>query len=97
MIRAVAILVVLGSAAAIGQAPADMAGALKGAVDIHVHSLPDDRPRSVDAVEAARQARDRGMRAIVLQNYYESTAGCRATGRCCRKCGRSSARSRSTI
>jgi hypothetical protein len=48
---------------------------LKGAIDIHVHRLPDDRPRSVDAIEAARQARDRGMRAIVLKNHYESTAG----------------------
>jgi hypothetical protein len=54
----------------------DAAGrALAGAVDIHVHTLPDDRPRSLDAIEAARQARARGMRAIVLKNHYESTAG----------------------
>jgi len=46
-----------------------------GAIDIHVHSLPDDRPRSLDGFEAARQARARGMRAIVLKNHYESTAG----------------------
>jgi len=58
-----------------GQAPADVAAALNGAVDIHVHSLPDDRPRSLDAIEAARQASARGMRAIVLKNHYESTAG----------------------
>jgi len=49
--------------------------ALSGAIDIHVHSFPDDRPRSIDAIEAARQARARGMRAIVLKNHYESTAG----------------------
>ena len=48
--------------------------ALAGAIDIHVHTLPDDRPRSLDAIEAARQARARGMRAIVLKNHYESTA-----------------------
>jgi hypothetical protein len=48
---------------------------LTGAIDIHVHSLPDDRPRSLDGFEAARQARARGMRAIVLKNHYESTAG----------------------
>jgi hypothetical protein len=48
---------------------------LTGAIDIHVHSLPDDRPRSLDAFEAARQARARGMRAIVLKNHFESTAG----------------------
>jgi hypothetical protein len=53
----------------------DTARALAGAIDIHVHSLPDDRPRSLDAIEAARFARARGMRAIVLKNHYESTAG----------------------
>ena len=51
------------------------ARALAGAIDIHVHTLPDDRPRSLDAFEAGRQARARGMRAIVLKNHYESTAG----------------------
>jgi hypothetical protein len=75
MIRAVGILLGLSSTAVIGQSPADVASALKGATDLHVHSLPDDRPRSLDAIEAARQARDRGMRAIVLKNHYESTAG----------------------
>ena len=54
---------------------ANAAAALKGAIDIHVHSLPDDRPRSLDAIDAARQAREKGMRAIVLKNHYESTAG----------------------
>jgi hypothetical protein len=48
---------------------------LAGAIDIHVHSLPDDRPRSIDAIEMARIAKARGMRAIVLKNHYESTAG----------------------
>jgi hypothetical protein len=48
---------------------------LAGAVDIHVHTSPDDRPRALDALEAARQAKARGMRAIVLKNHYESTAG----------------------
>jgi hypothetical protein len=57
-----------------GQAP-DAAAAVKGAIDIHVHGAPDDRPRSLDVVQAAREARDRGMRAIVIKNHYESTAG----------------------
>jgi hypothetical protein len=48
---------------------------VSGAIDIHVHTLPDNRPRALDGVEAARQARDRGMRAIVLKNHHESTAG----------------------
>jgi uncharacterized protein DUF6282 len=49
--------------------------ALRGAIDIHVHSEPDSRPRSVDAVEAARQAKASGMRAIVIKNHYEFTSG----------------------
>jgi len=73
---AVAVLALVG-AGLHAQAPAtgDAARALTGAIDIHVHSSPDDRPRSLDAIEAARLARARGMRAIVLKNHYESTAG----------------------
>ena len=56
------------------QAP-DAASALKGAIDIHVHGTPDDRARSVTVIEAAQQARERGMRALVIKNHYESTAG----------------------
>jgi hypothetical protein len=48
--------------------------ALRGAIDIHVHSLPDSRPRALDGIDAARQAKDRGMRAIVLKNHYEFTS-----------------------
>jgi hypothetical protein len=54
---------------------ADVARALAGAIDIHVHNLPDDRPRSIDAVDVAILARTRGMRALVLKNHFESTAG----------------------
>jgi hypothetical protein len=55
------------------QAPPD--SLLRGAIDIHVHTLPDDRPRSVDGIEAATFAKAKGMRAIVLKNHYESSAG----------------------
>jgi hypothetical protein len=48
---------------------------LAGSIDIHVHSHPDNVPRSVDGLEAAQQARARGMRGIVLKNHYEPTAG----------------------
>jgi hypothetical protein len=54
---------------------ADATRALAGAVDIHVHSYPDERPRSIHAIDVARLAGSRGMRAIVLKNHYESTAG----------------------
>jgi hypothetical protein len=47
---------------------------LTGVIDIHVHSGPDSVPRSIDAVDLARLAKSRGMRALVLKNHYESTA-----------------------
>jgi ABC-type molybdate transport system substrate-binding protein len=50
-------------------------GVLRGAIDIHIHSEPDSRPRSIDAINAARQAKAAGMRAIVLKNHYEYTSG----------------------
>lgn len=46
-----------------------------GAIDVHVHSYPDDRPRSIHAIDVAKLAKTRGMRAIVLKNHWESTAG----------------------
>jgi hypothetical protein len=58
-----------------GAQNAETASALGGAIDIHVHAEPDSIARSLDAVEAARQAKASGMRAIVLKNHYESTAG----------------------
>jgi len=48
---------------------------LAGAIDIHMHSDPDNVPRSLDGLEAATQARAAGMRAIVLKNHYDPTAG----------------------
>jgi hypothetical protein len=48
---------------------------LRGAIDVHVHSDPDNVPRSLDGIEAAKQARSKGMRAIVLKNHYDPTAG----------------------
>ena len=48
---------------------------LTGAIDIHVHSSPDNVERSVDGVDAAVMARAHGMRAIVLKNHYDPTAG----------------------
>ena len=47
---------------------------LTGVIDIHVHSAPDSTPRSIDAIDVARLARERGMRGLVLKNHYESTA-----------------------
>jgi hypothetical protein len=58
-----------------GTPAADAARALEGAIDVHVHSYPDDRARSIDAIDVAKLARARKMRAIVLKNHYNSTAG----------------------
>ena len=58
-----------------GGTPPSGTGPLAGAIDVHVHSYPDDRPRSIHAIDVAKLAHTRGMRAIVLKNHWESTAG----------------------
>lgn len=75
MLGAAVVLLSWGVTGAAQQRVDEAARALAGAIDIHVHSLPDDRDRSVDGLEAAIMARAHGMRAIVLKNHYESTAG----------------------
>ena len=70
-VRLLLCLVCLGfltSTLAQGQAP------LSGVIDIHAHTDPDSRPRSIDAIDLARLAKQRGMRGLVLKNHYESTA-----------------------
>ena len=57
-----------------GTAP-NAARDLRGAIDIHVHADPDNVARSLDGLEAARFAKERGMRAIVLKNHFDPTAG----------------------
>jgi hypothetical protein len=47
---------------------------LAGVVDIHAHCDPDSVPRSIDAIDLARLARDRGMRGLVLKNHFDPTA-----------------------
>src|SRR5689334_11091298 len=47
---------------------------LTGVVDIHCHTDPDSVPRSIDAIDLARLAKQAGMRGLVLKNHYESTA-----------------------
>jgi hypothetical protein len=47
---------------------------LKGAIDFHVHSAPDGTPRSIDADDLAKLAKESGMRGLVLKNHHESTA-----------------------
>src|SRR5258706_15767704 len=47
---------------------------LSGVIDMHAHADPDGTPRKIDAIDLARLAKERGMRAIVLKNHYEPTA-----------------------
>ena len=47
---------------------------LEGVIDIHAHTAPDSVPRTIDAIDLARLAESRGMRAIVFKNHYEPTA-----------------------
>jgi hypothetical protein len=50
---------------------------LRGAIDIHVHAGPHifSSPRRVDPFQAAIQARDAGMRAIVYMDVFEMSNG----------------------
>ena len=47
---------------------------LAGVIDIHVHADPDSVPRSIDAIDLARLAKQRGIRALVLKSHWEPTA-----------------------
>jgi hypothetical protein len=47
---------------------------LAGVIDIHAHCAPDSTPRSIDAIDLARLAKQRGMRGLVLKNHYQPTA-----------------------
>jgi len=50
---------------------------LRGAIDVHVHPGPHlkSSPRRVDPIEAAIEARDAGMRAMVLKDVFEMSNG----------------------
>jgi hypothetical protein len=48
--------------------------ALKGSIDLHLHTAPADPERPVDAIDAANLAKSLGMRAILITSHYEPTA-----------------------
>ncbi len=73
----VLLVVVAGMAVAGAIVPAEGQEAeisLEGVVDLHFHTGPDSRPRSVDDIEASRLAAAAGMRAILLKNHFTMTA-----------------------
>jgi hypothetical protein len=47
---------------------------LKGAIDVHLHTAPDIFERRLNDVEAAQQAKNAGMKAIVIKNHITMTA-----------------------
>jgi hypothetical protein len=51
----------------------DIDNLVRGAIDMHIHSAPVDMP-CLDALEIASQARQAGMRAIVLKHHSFPTA-----------------------
>jgi uncharacterized protein DUF6282 len=53
----------------------NVAQTMRGTIDIHVHSDPDNVPRAMDGIDAAKLALSKGMRGIVLKNHYDPTAG----------------------
>ncbi len=63
---------IIGCSVALRSAAQD--NPLAGAIDIHAHVAPDSVPRSIDAIDLARMAKARGMRALVLKNHFEPTA-----------------------
>ncbi|HUQ94949.1 MAG TPA: DUF6282 family protein [Bryobacteraceae bacterium] len=54
---------------------------LQGVMDIHAHSDPDSVPRSIDALNLVRLAKQKGYRGLVLKNHYEPTAAWAALAR----------------
>jgi len=48
---------------------------LVGVIDVHAHSGPDSRARSIDFLDAARYAKLKGMRGLVLKHHRDPTAG----------------------
>ena len=73
----VVLAVVFAAAVGAGAAPGaaqDRDVSLAGAIDFHVHSGPDSRPRSVNDLEVARMTQRAGLRGIVLKNHFTMTA-----------------------
>ncbi len=46
---------------------------MEGTIDLHIHSTPDAFPRLLNDLEVAKQARDAGMRAILLKGHATMT------------------------
>lgn len=47
---------------------------LEGAVDLHIHAGPDIFPRELDEVDVIMQAKEIGMRAVLLKSHFTTNA-----------------------
>ena len=47
---------------------------LEGAIDLHIHAGPDLFPRELDEAEVVRQAREIGMRGVLLKSHFTTNA-----------------------
>ena len=63
-------LLLLGALALQPQSPRP----LEGVIDVHVHSIPDSEPWTMDGLEVAKLAKSKGMRGLVLKSHWEPTA-----------------------
>ncbi len=77
----VAVLAVLGAFGVLASRDIDQSPrssnrnpALVGAIDFHVHELPDTENWRIDAIDVAKDAKSRGMRGTVLKSHWHSTA-----------------------
>jgi hypothetical protein len=48
---------------------------LNGFLDTHIHTAPDIKPRILNDINAAKEAKNEGMSAIVIKSHVEPTAG----------------------
>jgi len=47
---------------------------LSGVIDLHIHTQPDVQPRLLDDIQAARQAKEAGMKAILIKSHVSLTS-----------------------
>lgn len=48
---------------------------LEGAIDLHIHGLPDIYKRPFDEIDIIRQAREFGYRALLFKSHFTANAG----------------------
>lgn len=67
-------VVAVAAVALMVDAAAQPAPSLAGIIDVHAHAGPDDVARTIDAIDLAKLARDRGMRGLVIKNHSQPTS-----------------------